>query len=155
VTAYLVRHTEAGNRERWEGRDEPRPLTDAGWRQAGALVEPLRKAAPVALVSSPYVRCVQSLEPLAEATGLRILEHDALAEEADTGRARELLVAAAALGPVVHSTHGDVQHGVVESLARLGVRLDGPLEFEKASVWEIDVRAGEPVGARYEPPPRS
>ena len=62
---YLVRHAKAGHRERWTDDDEVRPLTKKGWRQAKALVELFDTQPFARLVSSRYVRCVQTLEPLA------------------------------------------------------------------------------------------
>ena len=80
---FLVRHAHAGDRERWEGDDRVRPLSKKGWQQAQGLVQELRKETVSALVSSPYVRCVQTLEPLAQARGLSIEEDQRLAEGSD------------------------------------------------------------------------
>ena len=78
---FLVRHAKAGNREKWQEPDELRPLTKPGWQQAEALAGVLGGERVAALVSSPYVRCIQTLEPLGEDLDLPVQEHDALAEE--------------------------------------------------------------------------
>lgn len=82
TTIELVRHAKAHSRERWWGKpDRERPLTDAGLGQAKALARDLRSGEPIAaLYSSPFVRCVQSLEPLAKAIGLPIVADEGLAE---------------------------------------------------------------------------
>lgn len=82
TTIELVRHAKAHSRDRWWGKpDRDRPLTDAGMNQARALARDLRSGEPIAaLYSSPYVRCVQSLEPLSAAVGLPILTDEGLAE---------------------------------------------------------------------------
>jgi 8-oxo-dGTP diphosphatase len=82
TTIELVRHAKAQSRDRWWGKpDRERPLTDAGIDQSKALARDLRSGGPIAaLYSSPYVRCAQSLEPLATAIGLPILYDDGLAE---------------------------------------------------------------------------
>ena len=61
---FLVRHARAGDRERWTGDDRLRPLDGKGRRQADAMVAPLAGYPITRLVSSPYLRCVQTLEPL-------------------------------------------------------------------------------------------
>ena len=155
VTVTLVRHATAERRGAWEGPDDSRPLTESGRRRAERLAVPLVERSPAALVSSPSARCVQSLEPLSARTGLPIQEHEALEEGADVDRARELVLAGAVVGPAVLCTHGDVQQGVIESLAASRVPLTGPLEYEQGSIWDVDVRAGDPVAARYHPPPGS
>ena len=58
------------------------------------------------IVSSPYVRCVQSVEPLAEARGLHVEAVDALAEGAGEAAALELFRSLDA--PAVACVHGDL-----------------------------------------------
>ncbi len=150
---FLVRHAAAGNRAKWRGPDESRRLSASGRRQAEALAALFADTSFAALVSSPYVRCVETLAPLAEAQGLPVQEHEALAEGAPVRAALELVRAVAALGPVALSTHGDVQQLAVQSLAAAGVPLDGRLDFAKGSTWILEVRRGEVVAARYLAPP--
>ena len=150
---FLVRHAKAGNREKWQEPDELRPLTKPGWRQAEALAEMFAGERIAALASSPYVRCVQTLEPLGNALGLPVQEHEALAEGGPYPQALELVRSVAALGPVALSTHGDVHEVSVQSLAAKGVPLDGSLDFAKGSTWVLTVRLAEVVAARYVAPP--
>jgi 8-oxo-dGTP diphosphatase len=149
---YLVRHGKAGSREKWHDPDELRPLTAAGRRQAEGLAAQLATEPLAALVSSHYVRCVQTLEPLASALGLPVQEHDALAEGAPPGGALQLVRVVSALGPVVLSTHGDVHEFVVHSLAAEGVPLEGPMKFTKGSTWVLETLRGEIVAGRFVPP---
>src|SRR5262249_55413614 len=62
---YLVRHAKAGSREQWRADDDLRPLTTKGWRQAEGLVEAFADRPLASILSSPAVRCVQTVEPLA------------------------------------------------------------------------------------------
>jgi phosphohistidine phosphatase SixA len=62
----------AGDPEAWVGDDRVRPVDELGRRQALALVDALADEPLDRIVSSPYVRCVQTVEPLAEARGLEI-----------------------------------------------------------------------------------
>lgn len=103
MTSILVRHASAGDREEWDGDDRLRPLDARGRRQATGLVELLRPREVRRIVSSPYLRCVQTVEPLASALGLPVEQDRRLAE--GMGRA-----AFGLLGEdgVVCCTHGDV-----------------------------------------------
>jgi broad specificity phosphatase PhoE len=68
----LIRHALAGDRHAWEGDDRVRPVDDRGRLQSDALVDTLAEFQIDRIVSSPYLRCVQTVEPLAEALGLEI-----------------------------------------------------------------------------------
>ena len=107
------------------------------------------------LVSSPFVRCLQTLEPLAVALELPIETTDELAEGADAERAAELLLALAESEPIACCTHGDVLFGVVDLVAGAGVPLDGPPVAPVASAWVLEAEDGQFVGARFvAQPPR-
>jgi 8-oxo-dGTP diphosphatase len=99
----LVRHASAGDRAAWTGDDRLRPLDKRGRRQAAELVQLLRGFEVLRVVSSPYARCVETLEPLAAAVGLPVERDDRLAEGMGSA-ARDLLRE----GCVVCCTHGDV-----------------------------------------------
>lgn len=150
---YLIRHAKAGHREKWGDPDHLRPLTKPGWRQARALVGAFEEQPFARLVSSPYVRCVQTLEPLAESRGLRVETADELAEGASVAATMQLMLAIVADGPAALSTHGDVMENVLDDLHRRGARIEGPFELEKGSTWIIDVANGGFERARYLPPP--
>jgi 8-oxo-dGTP diphosphatase len=77
---HLIRHAKAKNRTEWAEPDELRPLTKRGRREAIAIAERLESDPPGRLVSSPFVRCVQTFEPLAVTLGLPIETTELLAE---------------------------------------------------------------------------
>jgi phosphohistidine phosphatase SixA len=108
VTSVLLRHARAGDRTEWEDDDRLRPLDERGRRQAEELVELLRPIGVRRIVSSPYVRCVQTVEPLAAALGLE-LELDGLLAEGTGDAALALL----AENGVVACTHGDVVEAIL------------------------------------------
>ena len=153
VSVLLVRHAKAGDRDRWDAPDELRPLTKSGRAQAEALVGVLMERDPAVLASSPYIRCVETLEPLAEACGLPVQHAGQLAEGAPTDEAVELLAAAATFGPAVACTHGDVQHEVIDAIEQAGGRLPRPLRFAKGSTWELTHDGGRFTRGRYLAPP--
>lgn len=152
---YLVRHAKAGSRADWVGDDRLRPLTEGGVRQAEALAERLADivADDAELVSSPYVRCVQTIEPLATRLGRSVKLDDRLAEDAGFAGALELLTDLPD-GSVLCS-HGDVIPETVEALLRRGCVLSGSPESGKGAVWVLTRRGTEVVHAEAWPPPDS
>jgi broad specificity phosphatase PhoE len=123
VTSVLLRHASAGHRTRWDGHDVSRPLDARGRRQAVELVELLRPLDVRRVVSSPYVRCVETVVPLAAALGVPVEQDDRLAEGAG-GSGRDLLLEEG----VVCCTHGDVVEALVGRGLKKGaavVLLDG------------------------------
>lgn len=149
TTVHLVRHAKAKNRLGWEEPDHLRPLTKRGRHEAAALAQRLAADPPDRLVSSPYARCVQTLEPLALVLGLPIETTDALAEGADGRAALQLLLGMARGGSVACCTHGDVVYEVVDTIGGSGVLLAGPRDVRVASVWELDVQDERVVAARF------
>jgi 8-oxo-dGTP pyrophosphatase MutT (NUDIX family)/phosphohistidine phosphatase SixA len=155
VPVYLVRHAKATDPAAWTDDDGLRPLTAEGRRQAAGLISLFGDASLTALISSPHLRCVQTLEPLSEALRMPVATSDALAEGAGVGDATELMLSAAAAGPAALCTHGDVMMSVVRKLLDAGVKLRGDgAEFKKGSTWVLKTREGAFVSARYLPPPK-
>jgi phosphohistidine phosphatase SixA len=150
MRVHLLRHAKAKNRLEWTEPDELRPLTKRGRREADAIAARLLGDPPGRLVSSPYVRCVETLAPLAAGLDLAIETTDLLAEGADGAEALALLVALARGSNVACCTHGDVVYAIAHSLG-----LDGPHDVPVASAWELDVSDGLVESARFvEQPPR-
>ena len=154
-TIHLIRHAKAKNRQTWEKPDHLRPLTKRGRREAQAIAARLGEEQLARLVSSPFVRCVQTLEPLAVALDLPIETTDALEEGADGESAADLLLSLAGKDPIACCTHGDVVFEVVDLVARSGVSLDGPRAAPVASTWVLEVEDGRFAGGRFvDQPPR-
>jgi 8-oxo-dGTP diphosphatase len=87
----VIRHASAGDRSDWNGDDARRPLDERGRREAEDLVDQLAAFAIERIVSSPFDRCVETVEPLADARGLDVELADELAEGSDPARVRTLL----------------------------------------------------------------
>jgi phosphohistidine phosphatase SixA len=80
---YLLRHAHAGNKHGWLGPDRARPLSGAGRREAHGLLTQLRDYPISRILSSPTVRCLQTVEPLGQRRGLRVESADVLGVDAD------------------------------------------------------------------------
>ncbi len=145
-----MRHAAAGERDSWQGDDRLRPLDKRGSKQAAALVDQLRPVAPTGpVLSSPYVRCIETVEPLARARRVDVEEREELAE----GTALHSLdLARAAPEGAVLCTHGDVMVELLGYLRRQGI-VRGELRSEKGSTWVLELEGERLVGARYLPPP--
>lgn len=151
MTIYLVRHAKAGSRSDWSGTDDQRPVSKNGHRQALALAETFAGSGITRIYSSPYVRCVQTIEPLANKVRVPVDLSDALAEGAPIADALALVEKVSGDDALLCS-HGDVIGNILARCERLGVRLEGD-GLEKASTWVLDIEAGEIIGAQHLPPP--
>ncbi|HEY7399785.1 MAG TPA: phosphoglycerate mutase family protein [Actinomycetota bacterium] len=134
---YLVRHAKAGNRERWSRDDRLRPLSKNGRRQAEALVRVFDGRKVDRILSSPFLRCLQTVATLAADRMLPIEEVDALAEGASL---QEVLAVVAEVDGIsaVLCSHGDVIPTLVEHLVDEGMRVEGEPDWRKGSTWIIE-----------------
>ena len=148
---YLVRHGAAGDRQSWSGDDSLRPLSRRGEMQATGLAKTLADHRIEAIFTSPYVRCVQTVRPLAEETGLEIVEHPALAEGEGGKATRDLLRSLMGTNAVLCS-HGDVIPAVMDWMVNKGMTLKSDFDCKKGSTWEVTVRGGVFHKASYLPP---
>jgi len=87
----LIRHARAGERDEWSGDDRRRPLDERGRKQAAGLVAALSDYPLTRILSSPYDRCVQTVEPLAQARGFEVEIRDELGEEQQLEEGAELV----------------------------------------------------------------
>lgn len=150
--AYLVRHAKAGDRRTWSGDDLSRPLSKTGRRQAKALVHVLSTRVIERILSSPAVRCVETVKPLSEQRGLPVEPCDELLEGAPLSGLLELLDELRST-PSVLCGHGDLIPGVIEHLDARGAVVGPERGWKKGSVWVLEREAGLVVRATYVPPP--
>jgi 8-oxo-dGTP diphosphatase len=137
----IVRHARAGKRWEWEGDDRERPLDKKGRRQADGLLEQLAPYSVERIVSSPFLRCTQTVAPLSRELGVPIENRPELEEGASRGETLALL---RELGDAaVLCTHGDVLENLFGEAGR------------KASTRVVDLQDGEPVLREYLEPPDS
>ncbi|HUI50060.1 MAG TPA: phosphoglycerate mutase family protein [Acidimicrobiia bacterium] len=153
MTIYLVRHAKAGERNVWDGDDRHRPLSARGRLQARGLMRVLEDARFERLLSSPYVRCMETLVPISGERGVAIEPVDALAEGAGLEEAVALVRKHAVHG-AVFCTHGDIIPMLLEHFAEHGVDVGGAPQWPKGSTWVLDTEpTGEVRSVRYLGPP--
>ena len=103
---YLLRHAHAGNKKTWPGPDDRRPLSAGGRREAAGLVPLLRDRPIATILSSPALRCEQTVRPLAEQRGLPVGLDGRLDVGAGLDDAATLI--RPDLGDVVLCSHGEL-----------------------------------------------
>lgn len=110
----LVRHALAGDRDDWEGDDRLRPLEPRGREQARALVALLEPRRPRRVLTSPALRCIETVAPLAAALGVEAELCDELGEDQQATAGARLVRALAAEGDeVVVSGHGGLERALL------------------------------------------
>jgi 8-oxo-dGTP diphosphatase len=151
---YLVRHAKAGDRDAWRGNDVLRPLIPAGQLQAVALLDVLEDARFTRIISSPYVRCMETVVPLAGQHGIPVEPHEALAEGAPIADTLKL-VEECAPGGAVFCSHGDVIPELLGYLAATtALDLGEHPRCAKGSTWVLDTDGlGSVTGATYRAAP--
>jgi 8-oxo-dGTP diphosphatase len=153
VTVFLLRHAKAGDREAWSDDDRLRPLSGRGHLQARVLVELLRDATFDRILSSPYVRCMETVVPIAGVRGMPVEPVEELSEAAPLDAAIALVRKHAISGALM-SVHGDVLPMLLDYYAAAGIDIPAEREWPKGCVWTLETdNTGEIVRARYTPPP--
>lgn len=123
----LARHASAGSRQTWDGDDRERPLDPQGEEQARQLVSLLRAFEVGAIYTSPYRRCVQTVEPLAAARLLPVESREELGETEQYDAGATLVRSLAGLDVVVCG-HGGLEMAVVRE----------PPKWRKGEVLVLD-----------------
>ncbi|MDQ2914527.1 MAG: histidine phosphatase family protein [Chloroflexota bacterium] len=135
---YFIRHAAALAREVWHHADRGRPLNEHGYHQADELGRMLRAARIERVVSSPALRCIDTVWPLAKMLRLPITKDDALFEGA-SARAALALIRRTRARRAALCTHGDVMERVLGELVRSGVHLEGGVRLAKGAYWVFDL----------------
>jgi phosphohistidine phosphatase SixA len=152
MAAYIVRHADAGDRVDWKGADRLRPLSQSGRRQAEALAESLKTEPIETILSSAYLRCMQTVEPVARGSQLAV-EPTRELEEGAGGDSVLQLIGRFSGKNVVLCTHGDVVEELLERLIAEGLVKRSEAILDKGSVWVLEEKGGRITGGKYRPPP--
>jgi 8-oxo-dGTP diphosphatase len=155
TASIAVRHAKARSRSSWTAPDPGRPLTPRGERQAQALGQTLPAAyGALRVVTSPWLRCVQTVEPYADQVSATVELLDVLGEdefEDDPGFAvAEVARIVDATPGVMLCSHGNVMADVVDVLAggrRKVLEPLGPEAMAKGEVAVVHRLGHKPVAA--------
>jgi 8-oxo-dGTP diphosphatase len=131
---YVVRHAEAGVRSD-SPDDHLRSLSPDGREQARVLAELLGDRAVGEILSSPFTRCVETVEPLAARRRRTIVLNDVLAEGVQVAAVLHLLRSLPD-GSVV-CAHGDLLAELAPELDDARDRSGTQFQFDKGVVWVL------------------
>ena len=140
TAVMLLRHASAGERKLWDGNDTDRPLDEYGMEQSTVLAPLLAAYAPGRLISSPAVRCLDTLAVFADERGVQVELDTAFSEDDYDPVAAERLLDTLLASPTssVVCTHGPVLIDVLERrFARLGQPPSGAARVPKGGAWVI------------------
>jgi 8-oxo-dGTP diphosphatase len=159
-TLLLVRHASAGSRAGWSGDDRLRPLDECGVAQADDLVRTVSRFEVGRILSADFMRCTETVAPIADALELVIEPEPLLSEVGYPGREAEAVALLRGLGDAEHDAVACSQGDVIpDLLARLaaadGYPLPEPIRVAKGSAWALNLDlAGRLVAADYLEAPR-
>ncbi len=152
-TLLLVRHAKAGRRERFDGPDDQRPLEPAGREQARGLVPNLLAFGAAEVYSADPLRCVQTVEPLADKLGAEIHREPLLSETGYAAAPKKARERALELIPDGTVRVVCSQGKVIPDLMRWWAERDGvtlpPARNRKGSVWVLSFHQGAMVAADH------
>jgi len=119
----IVRHAKSRSRSSWEGADPLRPLNTRGRRRAETLIPILAAYGVTRVITSPSVRCLDTVLPYAISAGLRPriksgLSEEGFAEQPDRAPYHLARVLERNEAAVICS-HGPVLPVLLEQLARI------------------------------------
>ena len=145
---FLIRHAVAGVRNNSDPFDDGRPLDALGLSQAATIASEWSESIE-AIFSSPAMRCVQTVEPLAERLGLTITIAPELFEGASASRSIEYVRSFTGRS-VALCSHGDVIPDILRNLEVGGTVLNGR-SCAKGSIWRLDNSTGRIESGTYHP----
>lgn len=132
-----LRHGQAVSASTWEGPDAARPLTDRGVAQASANTASIGAWRPRKLLTSPAVRCVGTVAPLAASFGIRPVREEGLSQDAhDAGEGTVRMIVGKRVRKrrtAVLCSHGPVLPEIVREVA-LATGGDGPDRLREAAM---------------------
>jgi broad specificity phosphatase PhoE len=146
---YLLRHAHAGNKRTWHGPDARRPLSAAGRRAAAGLVPQYRDRPVTTILSSPALRCQQTVQPLAEQRRLPVGLEGRLDVDAEVEDAAALI--RADLDDVVLCTHGELLGRLLGRLRARGAPIGDDASWPKGSTWLLCLSGDRVAEATYLP----
>lgn len=149
MAIFLIRHGSAGVRDTDPNNsDIDRPLDELGFEQADLIADLLADEGAKRVLSSPAMRCRQTLAPLATRIGVEVEDAAALLEGQDISSAVALIRALADSGEsVAICSHSAIIPDTIEALAREGMVIVGPRIWAKGSTWKLTTRGRDIVSA--------
>jgi 8-oxo-dGTP diphosphatase len=116
-----VRHGKAVDPSTWDGPDSTRPLMHGGSDQAAGIARGIAAFAPTRIISSTAARCLATVTPLSELTGIPIKASEDISQDAlENGTSDVTGIVARRLkkrATVVLCSHGPVLPRIIAEVA--------------------------------------
>ena len=146
----LLRHADAGLKSEWCGPDEWRGLTELGHEQASAVVAMVGDLPIQRILSSPSLRCRQTVVPLARARELDVEPCWQLDRDAEPADVLALLADPDTSAAVI-CTHRETLQAVFRHLTWLPDAIAQASDpMEKAAAWILYGTVGSAQPGRLE-----
>ena len=152
----VVRHGQAVPKKGWTGPDDERPLLGRGRRQAARLRKVIGRQQPTRVLSSPALRCLQTVQPLAERYSLTVETAEplsTLAPDEAAGLCHELVRSEPPDAVVVLCTHREVLNVLLPRISKdFGYKFRYRLPGAKGGAWILRFRSDRLRRVEYRPP---
>jgi|SRR5579859_1413848 len=135
---YLILEADSGSQLDWPGPSRLRPITRRGWRQARSLADELGRQPILRIVASPFLRCRQTVQPLADQLGLEVHSDRDLGADASVERATARAIALWDVGPTVICTHPAQAMGILDRLSLDGFAQVGRCARSSVPAWVLE-----------------
>jgi 8-oxo-dGTP diphosphatase len=152
-TLIILRHTKALERGDWDEVDSERTLNEVGFDQAQLLIKHLEPFAIEEIYTSDYVRCVQTVTPLAHSRGLTISQVPSLNEETFEEDPLRSVSFANALKQdeknILICSHNPVIPTMLRGILNTKLKNKDLIKLEPGDAWIVHRVHGEIVGLDY------
>ena len=152
-TLIILRHTKALERGDWDEVDSERTLNEVGFDQAQLLIKHLEPFAIEEVYTSDYVRCVQTVTPLAHSRGLNISQVPSLNEETFEEDPLRSVSFANALKQdeknILICSHNPVIPTMLRGILNTKLKNRDLIKLEPGDAWIVHRVQGEIVGLDY------
>lgn len=150
----IARHAKAKPRSGWSAAEDERPLAGTGKRQAHSLARLLQAWAPSRVLSSPWLRCMQTVTPYANEHSIAVKDKKSLSEAGAADHPKRTAKTVNSLFekhvPTLLCTHRpvltivlDVVGGYLFSKKQRGHLPTGDLPLEPGDILVLQVTASE------------
>ena len=152
-TLIILRHTKALERGDWDEEDSQRTLSEVGFDQAQLLLKHLEPFAIDEVYTSDYVRCVQTVTPLAHSRGLAITQVPSLNEATFEEDPLRSISFANALKQdeknILICSHNPVIPTMLRGILNTKLKNRDLIKLEPGDAWIVHRVRGEIVGLDY------
>jgi 8-oxo-dGTP diphosphatase len=152
-TLIIVRHTKALERGDWDDDDSKRTLDERGLTQSEKLIQHLEPFGIGEIYSSDYIRCVQTVTPLAQSRGLKITEIPNLNEaNFDFDPERAISFANAVKQDeknILICSHNPVIPTMLRGILNTKLKNKDLIKLEPGDAWIVHRVRGEIVGLDF------